>query len=140
MSEYQYYDFRTLDAPLTPAQKESMYNLSSRAEVTSQRAQFIYNYGDFRGNVEKLMSNTFDMMLYVANWGSRRLMFRFPAKLFDVSKCRDYFISEEIDHYRQGSHIILDLNFNDEESGGDWINGEEWLDDLLPRSLKFLRV
>ena len=48
MSEYQYYEFRAIDRPLTEAQKSKISALSSRARVTSHMASFVYNYGDFR--------------------------------------------------------------------------------------------
>ncbi|WGZ95989.1 MAG: hypothetical protein QJT81_08415 [Candidatus Thiothrix putei] len=73
MSEYQYYDFRAIDQSLTAAQKASVASLSSRAQVSSQRAEFVYHYGDFRGNVTQLMRGTFDVMLYIANWGNASL-------------------------------------------------------------------
>lgn len=132
MSEYQYYDFRAIDKPLTPKQRADVASLSSRANVTAQRAEFVYHYGDFRGNEKALIGDTFDMMLYVANWGTRRLMFRLPKTLFNLAEMRDYFISDEMEHDQQGEYVILDLNFNDEGGGGDWIDGEGLLDDLLP--------
>jgi hypothetical protein len=33
VSEYQYYDFRALDSPLTPRQQSALRTLSSRAEI-----------------------------------------------------------------------------------------------------------
>lgn len=139
MSEYQYYDFRAIDQSLTPSQMDELGRLSSRAQITSRRAEFVYNYGDFRGNPEKLVEDMFDIMLYVTNWGTRRLILRLPASLFDVSQCRDFFISEEIDHSRKGGQIILDLNFAEEDGGGDWVNGEEWLENLIPLRDELLR-
>ncbi|MGB5598554.1 MAG: hypothetical protein WBM66_07515 [Thiothrix litoralis] len=132
MSEYQYYDFRAIDRSLTAEQKASVASLSSRAEVSQQRAEFVYHYGDFRGNVTQLMSDTFDMMLYVANWGTQRLMFRLPKALFNVSEVRDYFISDEIDHDQHGEYVIIDLHFNEEDAYSDWLEGEELLDEMLP--------
>lgn len=46
MSEYQYYEFRAIDHPLTPDQKANVSALSSHAHVTSHSAVFVYNYGD----------------------------------------------------------------------------------------------
>lgn len=132
MSEYQYYDFRAIDAPLTAVQKAAVASLSSRSQVTNRRAQFTYNYGDFHGDVEQLMSDSFDMMLYVSNLGMQRLLFRLPKTFFDVGQCRDYFISDEIDHSNVGRYTLLDLNFNEDDNYSDWIEGEELLDDLLP--------
>ena len=51
-SEYQYYEFRAIDRPLTETQKSKISALSSRARVTSHTASFVYNYGDFKGNPE----------------------------------------------------------------------------------------
>ncbi|MGB0847696.1 MAG: hypothetical protein ACPGSM_13275 [Thiolinea sp.] len=139
MSEYQYYDFRAIDRSLTPAQKDELVRLSSRAQITNRRAEFIYNHGDFRGNPEQLIQEMFDMMLYVTNWDTRRLLFRLPASLFDVSQCQDFFISEEVDHYRSGTQIILDLHFSKEEGDGESIEGGEWMDGLLPLRDELLR-
>ena len=38
MSEYQYYEFRAIDRPLTETQKAKISALSSRAHVTSHVA------------------------------------------------------------------------------------------------------
>jgi len=131
MSEYQYYDFRAIDKPLNADQRAAVASLSSRAEVSSRQAVFVYNYGDFRGDVDELMADAFDMMLYVANWGSRQLMIRLPANLVDTAALRDYFISDELDLEKYGAFVILNLNFSEEENY-DWIEGDGLLDELLP--------
>jgi hypothetical protein len=117
MSDYQYYEFRAIDRPLTAHQKAAVAALSSRSHVTSHSAVFVYNYGDFRGNPKELMSNYFDAMLYMANWGSRRLMFRIPRTLIDSRQIGLYCISEEIDQRttRDKQHVVIDLAFHDEE-------------------------
>jgi hypothetical protein len=133
MSEYQYYEFRSIDRPLTKEEREEMISLSSRADVTSSQAKFVYHYGDFRGDVEELMITHFDMMLYVANWGSKQLMFRLPSSLVDINKLDAFFISDNIDFWlsKDKQYIILDLNFNNEDEWGDWIEGEGLLDELI---------
>ena len=75
MSEYQYYEFLALDKPLTATEKLFIESLSSRVKITSNQAIFVYNYGDFRGNPQEVLDKCFDMMLYMANWGSRQLMY-----------------------------------------------------------------
>jgi hypothetical protein len=131
MSEYQYYDFRAIDQGLTAQQQARISNLSSRAIISAYHAQFVYHYGDFHGNIKKLMADDFDIMLYVSNWGTQRLMLRIPETLITISSLKDYFISDALDHYRANKNIILDLHFDDEE-GGDWIEGDGMLDDFLP--------
>lgn len=74
MSEYQYYEFRAVDRPLTNAQMGELRALSSRARITSKSFVNTYNYGDFRGSPDKLMATMFDAFVYVANWGTHELM------------------------------------------------------------------
>lgn len=132
MSEYQYYEFRTIDHPLTEQQREYVASLSSRAYVTSHMASFVYNYGDFRGNTERLMADYFDIMLYMANWGSRRLIFRLPCSLIDREAVAQYCLAENIDSRQtpDQQYLLLDIHFHDEELMG-WTEGEGWLDELV---------
>src|SRR5262249_191273 len=132
MSEYQYYEFQAIDRPLTADQQAKVAMLSSRAHVTAHMASFVYNYGDFRGDPEQLLCDYFDAMLYMANWGARRLMFRIPGDLIDMKRAKLYCISEDIDLRRTPNkqHVIVDLEFNDEELA-EWTEGEGWLDALI---------
>lgn len=84
MSEFQQYQFQTIDQPLTEEQRKEVNSWSSRAVVTSTSATFVYHYGDFRQDEVRVLEHFFDAMLYVANWGTKRLMFRFPLKLLPV--------------------------------------------------------
>ena len=88
-------------------------------------ASFVYNYGDFRGDPEQLLRDYFDAMLYMANWGARRLMFRIPGGLIDTKRVKLYCISEAIDVRQtpKKQHVIVDLEFNDEEQA-EWTDGE----------------
>ena len=132
MSEYQYYEFQAIDRPLTADQQAQVAALSSRAHVTAHMASFVYNYGDFRGDPEQLLRDYFDAMLYMTNWGSRRLMLRIPGGLIDTKRVKLYCISEAIDVRQtpKKQHVIVDLEFNDEEQA-EWTDGEGWLDALI---------
>ena len=56
MSEYQYYEFQTIDRPLTTAEQAEIKKLSSRVQLTPTQAIFLYNYGDFRGDAKKVLT------------------------------------------------------------------------------------
>jgi hypothetical protein len=84
MSEYQYYEFLALDKPLTSKQREELRQLSTRAEITATRFTNEYHWGNFRGDPEKTMASYFDAFLYLANWGTRHLMFRVPRTSLDT--------------------------------------------------------
>ncbi|QLE54206.1 hypothetical protein [Nostoc sp. TCL26-01] len=144
MSEYQYYEFLALDRPLTSAEKTYVQSLSSRVQLTSTQAVFVYNYGDFRGDPKQVLEKCFDVMLYMANWGSRQLMFRLPKSLVDPAVFAPYCQLDAISISTTRDFIILDIDINDEEMG-EWSEGEGWLsslvslrDDLLRGDLRSL--
>ena len=53
MSEYQYYEFCKIHAPLSSEARKEMQSLSSRAKISTHGAIYVYNYGDFRGNAKE---------------------------------------------------------------------------------------
>ncbi len=136
MSEYQYYEFLAIDRPLTEEEQAAVSRLSSRVEPHPRRAVFTYHYGDFPAGPEKILAQYYDSMLYLANWGSRRLMFRFPEALVDVDQMRQYqletidYPSDAVAVSTAGEYVILDIQL-DEEGGGEWIEGEGRLDALV---------
>jgi len=50
MSEYQYYEFRVIELPLTKKQVGEPRRYSSRAEITATSFSVEYNWGDFKGD------------------------------------------------------------------------------------------
>jgi hypothetical protein len=49
MSEYQYYEFRAIERPLTNKQVGELRRYSSRADITATSFSVEYNWGDFKG-------------------------------------------------------------------------------------------
>lgn len=90
MSEYQYYEFQAIDRPLTAEEQQSVSKLSSRVEPHPRRAVFVYHYSDLRANAKELLAKYYDAMFYIANWGTTRLLFRFPRHLIDVKQLEPY--------------------------------------------------
>jgi hypothetical protein len=58
MSEYQYYDFRAIDRPLTSSQRAELGKISTRAEISSTSFTNFYTFGDFKGNPVALVERT----------------------------------------------------------------------------------
>ena len=83
VSEYQYYEFQAIDRPLGEADREALKALSSRAWITATRFTNHYEWGDFKGDPWRLVERWFDLHLYLANWGTRRLMMRLPKRLME---------------------------------------------------------
>ena len=144
MSEYQYYEFQTIDRPLTEDEQAEINKLSSRVALTSTQAMFTYQFGDFPARAEEILERYFDALLYLANWGTRRLMFRFPKSLIDLEQVQPYQVEDIIEFRQTDEHVILDIDFN-EEGVSFWVEGEGRLsslvrlrDDLLRQDYRLL--
>ncbi len=105
MSEHQYYEFRKIGGVLSDEAREEVSRLSSRVQVTSTSAAFTYHFGDFRGRPLELLAAHFDLLLYTANWGSRRLAFRFPRGSIDESALRRFAYRDAITVKRRDLHL-----------------------------------
>src|ERR1051325_8499753 len=123
MSEYQYYEFQTLDRLLTEVEQAEVEKLSSHIDVTASRAVVSYSYSSFRHDPKQVLSRYFDAFLYMANWGTRRLMFRFPVGLVDLATVEPYCCEDRIDFTKLGAYQILEIQL-DEEEALDWVEGE----------------
>jgi len=79
------------------------------------------------------------MMLYLANWGSKQLAFRFPKAALDVQALQPYvFGVDEIEQTTVGQYIILNIEFNEEEGMG-WIDDEGQIASFAPLRDDILR-
>jgi hypothetical protein len=136
MSEYQYYEWQTLDRPLTPEERSVVNALSSHIDVTSTRAQVDYSWGNFKHDPIHVLVGFFDAFLYSSNWGERHLAFRFPTGLLDEAALQPYLWAESIELTRFADHVVLEIICNDEE-GDEWIDDEESLTTSLSALIEF---
>ncbi len=133
MSEYQYYEFQAIDRPLDKAAQEALRSISSRARITATSFTNHYEWGDLKGDPRKFMERWFDLHLYLANWGTRRLMMRLPKRLLNRADI-DPFL-REIDWVKvwsSGNNLIVDIHRDEVEPGDDWDDGSGWLAALAP--------
>jgi hypothetical protein len=92
MSEYQYIEFRAVDRPLTEKELAYAEKQSSRAEISKRRFANEYNYSSFRGNVNGLLKQGYDVFLEYTNYGNRTLKMRLPHGFpFDGRVTRQFF-------------------------------------------------
>jgi hypothetical protein len=134
MSEYQYYEFQAVDRPLTPQEMADLRAISTRARITPMQFQNVYHWGDLKAEPLALVEQYFDAFVYVANWGTRQFMLRFPRGLLDARTAGAYAIDGWLDIHTGGEWLILDF-LSDDEEGFGWITDEEsesWLPRLLP--------
>lgn len=131
MSEYQYYEFVAIDRPLDARQQEELRALSTRARITSTRFVNVYHWGDFKGDPRLVMSRCFDAFLYLANWGTRQLMFRLPMSVLDVEVASRHAATDSACAWSAGDQVIMELT--SENDDGDWEEGaEDSLGSIIP--------
>ncbi len=132
MSEYQYYEFQAVDRPLDAAEQAELRALSTRAHITATGFVNTYEWGDFKGDPRRLMERYFDLFLYLANWGTRRLSIRLPARLIDIRALEQFCPDDEVADVRiAGPHAIIDI-WRDEIDQDDWDDGSGRLTALAP--------
>jgi hypothetical protein len=135
VGEYQYYEFRAIDRPLSDADQRELRTLSSRARITATSFTNHYDWGDFAGDPAKMMQRWFDLHVYKADWGSRRLMMRLPKRLMQPGLA-DPFLrnAEDATLASHGDNLILDIVLNDLERYDDDYtdDGSRWLARLAP--------
>jgi hypothetical protein len=131
MSEYQYYEWQTIDRALTPAEQAEVGYLSSHIDVTATRAWVEYHWSGFKHDPIQVLAQHFDAFLYYANWGSQRLAFRFPKGLLDEAALQPYLWEYCTELMRVGDALILDIAYPDED-GDNWFEGEARLSALAP--------
>ncbi len=131
--EYQYYEFLAVDRPLNKQDMEALRSLSTRARITSTSFTNHYDWGDFKGDPMQLMERWFDLHLYFANWGSRRLMIRLPRRLVNESRLRSFLSGPDIVRTKvSGENLIIDIYVDDKPADWDDDDGSSWLSALEP--------
>jgi hypothetical protein len=124
MSEYQRYEFMTIDRPLTRAQLDAVNTLSSHIEASSTHALIEYHWGDFKHDPIKVLHEFFDGFLYWANWGSPELAFRFPHGILPADLITGYDLEEFVTFTQHRDYDILDTHFGEMEAPDEWIDYE----------------
>jgi hypothetical protein len=131
VSEYQHYEWRTIDRRLTTAERDAVAELSSHIEVSSSGAWVDYEWGDFKHNPLQVLARYFDAFLYYANWGAQQLAFRFPKHLLDGERLQPYLWSDCGELEIVGDYYILSIAAPDQEPP-EWEALACDLGDLLP--------
>src|ERR1700730_7113285 len=130
MSEYQHYEFMTIDRPLTKAQLDAVNALSSHIEASPTHALIIYHWGDFKHDPIDVLHEFFDGFLYWANWGSPQLAFRFPHGILPADLIDGYDLEDFVTFTRSPDYDILDIQFGEMEAPNEWTEYE--LGSLIP--------
>jgi hypothetical protein len=109
---------------LTAEEQATVRALSTRAQITATSFVNEYHWGDFKGDPLQLVRRHYDAHLYYANWGTRRLILRLPAAVFDGVNLDAHAVTDAADITVNGKSVILDMSSEDED--GDWSDDESF--------------
>jgi hypothetical protein len=65
-----------------------------------------------------MVERYYDAHLYLANWGTHRVMLRLPRTALDIRAVEDYCVGDQVNAWTTRQYLILDLASEDEP--GDW--------------------
>ncbi len=137
MSEYQYYDFRALDRPLTRNEMAALRSVSTRAAITATSFTNHYEWGDLKANPSKLLEKYFDASVYVANWGTHEFCIRLPQGSVDYKLLKAMVPGESLRVRKTAAFVIVEFVLESEWDGED--DGTGWMASLMPLRSDLLR-
>ena len=138
MSEYQYYDFKTIDRALTKTEMATLRSISTRAVITSTSFTNHYEWGDLKADPLKLLAAYFDAFVYVANWGTREFYLRLPQELVD-SKQLKAMLPGKTAYVRSSGQFVIVAFESEVELDDDWDDGTGWMGSLISLRTDLLR-
>lgn len=117
---------------MLPRRRGELRAISTRAEITATNFTNEYNWGDLKSSPPRLVEQYFDAHFYLANWGSRTLMFRFPEQIVSTQVLAPYNIDEAVDVWSRGMHTVVAFHMSDDDYyEDDWWEHENALGDLI---------
>lgn len=141
MSEYQYFEFLAIDRPLNADDRAALRRISTRGEITSTRFTNEYHWGNLKADPLDFMKQWFDVHVYFANWGTRRLMLGLPRDAVDFDRLRRFEVaSESLQIHATPERAIVDIHCSPEDGGDPFLFKEEegWMDRLAPLRAKLM--
>ena len=128
VSEYQYYDFRAIDRPLTRKEMAALCSISTRAAITATSFTNHYEWGDLKANPSKLIEKYFDAFVYVANWGTHEFYIRLPQESVDYKLFKAMVSGGNVQVRKTARFVIVEFGSESEWDGQD--DGTEWMASL----------
>jgi len=119
VSEYQYYDFRAIDRPLTKKEMAALRSISTRAAITTTSFTNHYEWGDLKANPSKLREKYFDAFVYVANWGTHEFYIRLPQESVDYKLLKAMVPGETVRVRKAARWVIVEFGSESEWDGED---------------------
>jgi hypothetical protein len=130
VSEYQYYDFKSIDHALTKAEMAALRAISTRAVITTTSFTNHYEWGDLKADPLKLLEKYFDAFVYVTNWGTREFHLRLTQELVDFKHLKSILPGKSTRVRSAGPFVVVSFE-SEVESDDDWDDGTGWMSSLM---------
>lgn len=131
MSEYQYYEFLAVDRPLSADDQQALRSISSRARITSTSFTNHYEWGNLKADPTQLLLRFFDLHVYVAMWGSKRVLIRLPDAALKPADFDAFRLDEcellEVRQVPEGWLIDIDVEGDEEAAWNEFDDGSGWM-------------
>lgn len=114
MSEYSFYEFQSIDAPLTSKQQSALRKISTRADITSRHFRNDYEYGDLKARPRTLLSKYFDAAFYMENWMWWQFTIKLPKDQELKKSLKPYVDRETFTLETKGNFLFLEIAFENE--------------------------
>ena len=135
MSEY--YEFRAVERPLTQTEMRELRALSTRATITPTSFSNTYDWGNFKGNPDRLVEKYFDAFVYTAHECTRKLIIRLPRQALAYKIALRYRGKERMRVRKTSEFVIFDFLVEVEDA--EWEDDERWMDSLIPLRAELMR-
>lgn len=142
MSEYQYYEFLSIDRPLSAREMEHLRAVSTRARITPVSFVNEYNWGNLKADPIEFMRRFFDAHVYLASWGEALFMVRLPLEAIDEQTITAFCTSSHLTAEKLPHHWLLTwslLGETEEYDPFDFIEETGWMARLAPVREELLR-
>lgn len=131
MSEYQYYEFLAVDRPLSVDDQRRLRTISSRARITPTSFINHYEWGNLKADPTQLLLRYFDLHVYVAMWGSKRLLIRLPSTAFSLTELEDFQLDEcellEVHQTPEGWLVDILVEADEQSEWDEFDDGSGWM-------------
>jgi hypothetical protein len=131
MSQYECYEFQSVDRRLSEDEVRTLRGYSSRAQISPTSFYNEYHFGSFKGNAEEWMAKYFDGFIYNSHWGTRILMLSLPAQVAAKRSIQPYATTEAFSVQEACGRTVLKFLWHDEDCD-KWPQTNESLSPLLP--------
>ncbi len=111
--------------------QQALRAISSRARITATGFTNHYEWGNLKADPTRLLQRYFDLHVYVAMWGYKRLLIRLPRMALSLTDLDAFQLDEcdllEVRQTPEGWLIDIDVEADEEAAWDEFDDGSSWM-------------